>query len=174
MEQLTLIAFSGLPGSGKSTLSEALSKRLKLPIFSVDPIESAILRSGIGRSFETGLAAYLVAEALAAEQLKLGHSVIIDAVNGVPEARQMWPDLAERHRARLIQIECVLAPDVHQQRIEARVRNLHGFAEVTWDDVERQRAEFAPWDTQRLVLDSGDSVESNIERVLRYMREVEL
>lgn len=172
MKPLTLIAFSGLPGSGKSTLAEALAKRLQWPLFSVDPIESAILRSGFARSFETGLAAYLVAEALAEEQLKLGHSVIIDAVNGVPEARQMWRDLAERHQTRLIAIECVLDRDIHRQRIEARVRSLHGFAEVTWDDVERQRSAFAAWHEPRLVLDSGDAVEANMARAMQVIREV--
>ncbi|MEK7152947.1 MAG: zeta toxin family protein, partial [Patescibacteria group bacterium] len=38
-----LIVMSGLPGSGKSTLSERVAAHLKLPIFSVDPIESAII-----------------------------------------------------------------------------------------------------------------------------------
>lgn len=68
---MRLVVFSGLPGSGKSTLAEAVAARLKLPLFSVDPIESAIIKSGIKKSFKTGYAAYLVAETLAVEQLKL-------------------------------------------------------------------------------------------------------
>ncbi|MGO8948518.1 MAG: AAA family ATPase [Ktedonobacterales bacterium] len=63
---------SGLPGSGKSTIAERLAERLKLPLFSVDPIESAIIRAGIPRSFATGLAAYLVAERLPANNSQLG------------------------------------------------------------------------------------------------------
>jgi len=54
-----------LPVSGKSTLAESIADKLKLPVFSVDPIESAVLKTGIKRSFETGLAAYLIAETLA-------------------------------------------------------------------------------------------------------------
>ena len=81
------IVMSGLPGSGKSSIAERLAEQLKLPVLSVDPIESAIIRAGIPRSFETGLAAYLVAEALASEQLKLGNSVIIDAVNAEEEGK---------------------------------------------------------------------------------------
>ena len=60
-----IIVLSGLPCSGKSTIAEALAKKLSWPLFSVDPIEEAILRSGFQRNFETGLAAYLVAETLA-------------------------------------------------------------------------------------------------------------
>jgi predicted kinase len=70
MKKSQLILISGLPGSGKSTVAESLVEKLSAPLFSVDPIESSIIQSGIKRSFETGLAAYIVAEALAGEQLK--------------------------------------------------------------------------------------------------------
>jgi len=89
MKKLKVIIVSGLPGTGKSTAAEGITNTLALPIFSVDPIESSIIKSGISKSFETGLAAYLVAETLAAEQLANGLSIVIDAVSPVNEARQM-------------------------------------------------------------------------------------
>ena len=169
MKELLLISMSGLPGSGKSSLATALSKRLRIPTFSVDPIESAILRSGIAPSFETGLAAYLVAETLASEQLQLGLSVIIDAVNPVVEARRMWLNLAQRIQAKLIMIECVLEPEVHRERLAARVRNLYGFPEVTWEDVEKRRLEYSDWNQDRLVLDTAQPVEACLEQTIRYI-----
>ena len=69
---MKLIVVSGLPVSGKSTLSERIAQEMGMPVFSVDPIESAIIKSGIPKSFETGLAAYIVAQTLAREQKKLG------------------------------------------------------------------------------------------------------
>ncbi len=114
---------SGLPGSGKSTLAEAVAQKLQLPLFSVDPIESAVIRSGIEKSFETGLAAYLVAEALAIEQFKLDSSVVIDAVNAEEEAKNVWRELAHNHDATLIIIECANSDTgLHKKRIESRVR----------------------------------------------------
>jgi predicted kinase len=50
-----LIVFSGMAGTGKSALSEQVAKGLRIPVFSVDRIESAILGAGMVRSFETGL-----------------------------------------------------------------------------------------------------------------------
>ena len=135
----------------------------------MDPIESSIIKSGIGRSFETGLAAYLVVETLASEQLNLGLSVIIDAVNSVKEARDMWRDLADRHGACLIIIECVLDRDIHKQRIESRVRNMQGIPEVTWADVEKRRNEYLKWEEKRLVLDTSDSPANNLEKALEYI-----
>ena len=68
---MKLVILSGLPGTGKSELGQQLARRLDISVLSVDPIEAAILRAGIAQSFETGLAAYLVAETIAAAQLVL-------------------------------------------------------------------------------------------------------
>lgn len=170
MNKPELIIVAGLPGSGKSTVAESLAIKLSMPIFSVDPIESAMLKSGLERSFETGLAAYLVAETLAGEQLKLGLSAIIDAVSGEQEARDMWHNLVRVHNAELIIIECVLERGLHRQRIEARIRNMHGIAEVTWEDVEERRETYLPWQEERLVLDTTATSEEIVERALDYIR----
>ncbi len=167
MNRPKLIIIAGLPGSGKSTVAESLAATLSIPHFSVDPIESAILKSGLPRSFETGLAAYLVAEALAGEQLKCGLSAIIDAVSGVQEARDMWHNLARAHNAALVIIECVPGREVHKQRIEARIRNMHGIPEVSWEDVENR--EYLPWQEERLVLDTAGAHEENVKKALNYI-----
>jgi predicted kinase len=89
MTSQKLIVLSGLPGSGKSTLAEGLSRKLSAPVFSVDPIEAAMWRSGLAKA-QTGIAAYDVAIALADEHLRLGHSVIVDAgKSGRGAARRM-------------------------------------------------------------------------------------
>lgn len=169
MNRLKLIIISGLPGSGKSTIAKALAVKLTLPILSVDPIESAVVKSGVKRSFKTGLAAYLVAEALAAEQLKLGLSVIIDSVSPVREAREMWRSLSNRYNAKLIIIECVLNSDLHKKRIGSRVRNIHGIPEVTWEDVENRRKEYLTWEDKRLILDTANNREDNLDKILEYV-----
>ncbi len=164
-----LIIISGLPGSGKSTVAEGVAERLSLPVFSVDPIESSIIKAGIEKSFETGYAAYLVAETLAAEQLHLGTSVVIDAVSGVKPAREMWRNLSKEHSAKLVIIECFLDEELHKQRLAARVRNLYGFDEITWDDVQKRKKEYLPWEEERLVLDTSGSPESNVQEALEYI-----
>jgi hypothetical protein len=90
-----LIVMAGLPGSGKSAVAEAVGRALKLPVLSVDPIEAAMCRAGIERTQPIGLAAYVVAEAVAGDILALGQSVVVDAVNAVEPARQMWRELAK-------------------------------------------------------------------------------
>ena len=171
MKPQKLIVLSGLPGSGKSTLAEALSRSLSLPVFPVDPIEAAMWRGGLAKA-QTGIAAYEVAIALADEHLRLGHCVIIDAVNPVEAPRAAWRNLAAKHRADLKIIECVCTDEtVHRRRIEARVRNIDGMPEVTWARVLQRRAEYQPWTDARLTLDTSiDAPETLLAAALNYLR----
>ncbi|WP_405680826.1 ATP-binding protein [Streptomyces sp. NBC_00868] len=140
-----LIAMAGRPGAGKSSIAEALGWRLAAPVVSVDPIEAAMWRAGVDRSQPTGLAAYVVAEAVADGVLALGQTVIIDAVNAVEEAREQWRLLAARHGVPVVFIEVVCSDaSVHRRRLEGRSRGIEGFDEPTWEAVERRREEFAP------------------------------
>lgn len=166
-----LIVMSGLPGSGKSTIANRLAEQLKLPVFSVDPIESAIIKAGIERSFETGVAAYQVAEALASEQLKLGNSVIIDAVNAEEEGKDVWRGLARTYGLELTVLLVIVSDRaLHKQRIESRVRDLHGFSEVTWEMVEARENAFTAWKEPTLQLDSARAVETLVEEAVRYIQ----
>src|SRR5271170_1099199 len=171
MKSQKLIVLSGLPGSGKSTVAEGTSRTLRIAIFSVDPIEAAMWRGGLARA-QTGIAAYDVAITLTDEHLRLGHSVIIDAVNPVEAPRAAWRDLAAKHRADLKIVECVCADEtVHRRRIEARIRNIEGMPELSWGRVLERRAEYETWTDARLVLDtSTDIPQKLLGRALDYLR----
>ena len=170
MTTLKLIVLAGLPGSGKSTLAEGLSRHFSLPLFSIDPIEAAMWRGGLPRD-QTGIAAYEVAQALAAEQLRLNHSVLIDAVNPVEAPRAAWRKLAAKYRADLKIIECICVDQaIHRRRIDARIRNIDGMAEVDWARVEQRRAEYEAWTDARLTLDnSAEPPERLLAEAIRYL-----
>ena len=165
-----LIVMAGLPGSGKSTLAEALGRALPAPLVSVDPVEAALWRAGVARDQPTGLAAYLVAEAVADGVLALGQDTIVDAVNAVEPARQQWQVLAGRRGVPVAFIEVVCSdPAVHRHRLEHRRRDIEGFREPTWESVEQWQAEFEPWTGPRLQLDSIADLASNVAKCLDYL-----
>ncbi len=162
-----LIVMAGLPASGKSTIADAAARLLGCAVISVDPIEAALWTAGIDRDQPTGLAAYVAAEAIAEAQLRLGHDVIIDAVNDVEAARQQWQDLANRAGTGILFVE-VFTTDIaeHRHRLETRERGIAGFPEPTWEQIQGRRAGFDAWDTPRLRLDSREPVEAQAGRIV--------
>jgi predicted kinase len=171
VSEIRLVVMSGLPGSGKSTVAEGIARALRIPLLSVDPIESAVIEAGVQRGFETGLAAYLVARRLAHEQLRLGNSAVIDAVNAEEEGKDIWRNLAKDHAMDLILIECFITDgEIYRRRLESRVRNLVGMPEVSWDQVEQRQAHYTDWKEPVLRLDSTQPAGSNIQRALDYIR----
>ena len=127
-------------------------------------------RSGIDRGQPTGLAAYVVVEALAAEQIALGHDVVVDAVNAVEPARDEWRQLAERTGSllRFIEVRCSDERE-HRRRLETRDRGLGDFREPTWESVQERQSGFSEWNDERLVLDSMLAREDNLRAALDYL-----
>jgi predicted kinase len=170
-----LIAMAGLPGTGKSTIAEIIGNRLGYALLSVDPIESAIISAGIDPDQPTGLAAYLVAEAIADAALGNGQSIIVDAVNAVDPAREQWVELAEKHGEKLRFIEVVCSDtNVHRERLESRNRNLAHVPDPTWHQVEQSLDEYDDWTgptaaVPRVTLDSVRPLGELVDDALAFL-----
>src|SRR5262249_6788 len=105
---MQFIVFSGLPGTGKSSLAEAAAPALQIPVFAKDWLEAALKRSGLGQDAKLlGYAGYELLTALAARQLTLGQSVILDSVASTSSIRDQWRELAAVYRAEWRVVECV-------------------------------------------------------------------
>jgi predicted kinase len=165
-----LIVLAGLPGVGKSALAAAIAGRVGAVWIRVDTIEAALLKAGLPHSYETGVAAYGAARDIASDQLRLGHAVVVDAVNAVPEPRVLWRELAAQHQVvrRVIEVVCS-DPVEHRRRVETRPVPTPPLPPPTWDDVTRRP--YAPWDEPVLTLDSVRPLDENVDRALRYCLE---
>ena len=145
-----LIVFGGLPGTGKTTLSRALTRRLQATYLRVDAIEQRLKAAGLA----VGATGYAVAQDLALENLKLDRTVVVDCVNPVLASRAGWRETALRSAARLVEIEIVCGdPAEHRRRVEGRVADIAGLVLPSWDDVVHRAYE--PWDRDRIVLDTA-------------------
>ena len=90
-----LIVFSGLPGSGKTTIARKLAPRRRATYLRIDTIEQAI-RDARVLAAEVGPSGYIVAAALAESNLAAGMTVVADCVNPVAESRAAWRATADR------------------------------------------------------------------------------
>ena len=133
----------------------------------IDAIEAAMWRAGIERGPGTGLGAYAVAHAVAAAQLSLGRSVVVDAVNPVEPARAGWRDLAAEAAVpvRLIEVTCSDRAE-HERRVRVRQPMADQPHLPTWDEVGTWLYE--PWTGERLTVDTAGDADECLARVLAY------
>ncbi|HAU4931383.1 AAA family ATPase [Aeromonas hydrophila] len=160
-----LIIFSGLPGSGKSTIARALAQRLGAVYLRIDTIEQAI-RAAEQADNEMGAAGYFVAYGLARENLALGSIVITDSVNPIQLTRDAYHDIALSVGVPYLDVEVVCPnPKLHRERVENRTVDIEGLALPDWQAVIYR--DYQPWNRERLVLDSATlSVEQSVERII--------
>jgi predicted kinase len=89
--QPTLIVFSGLPGSGKSSIASGIAEKIGAVWLRIDSIEQAIRHSGVS-SESLDDAGYRAAYWVAEDNLRLGNDVVGDSVNPWLLTRNAWRD----------------------------------------------------------------------------------
>ena len=161
-----LYIFGGLPGTGKSTLSHHLSRKLKAVHLRVDTIEHALREAGANLAGPEG---YNIAYRIAEDNLQLGLHVVADSVNPLQVTRTAWREVATRNGVPFVEIEVVCSNETeHRARVESRVADIAGFRLPTWDEVINRMYE--PWDAERLLIDTaGQTPEQSIAALERAL-----
>ena len=118
-----LIVVTGMPSSGKTTVAEALARRLQLPLIAKDDIKESLYETlgtgDVAWSGRLGDAAYGVMFALAQAALGSGASLILEA-NFFVDQRTSFEQLPAH---RLVQIHCAAPLEVLVDRYARRERH---------------------------------------------------
>lgn len=154
-----LYIFGGLPGTGKTTLSQYLARDRQFVHLRIDTIEQVLRQTG---SLITGSEGYIVAYRLATDNLRLGLSVVADSVNPLQITRAAWREVAQHASVPFVEIEVICSNLAeHQHRIETRSTDISGFRLPDWDAVVSRNYE--QWDTEHIVIDTaGQTVEQSV------------
>ena len=150
-----LYIFSGLPGCGKTTLAQYLAKHLETQksavYIRIDTIEQTLRDQGVTDLYDQG---YKLASAIAAENLSLGLSVVVDSTNPVQASRELWHQCASRCQKSFVDIEITCSNVVeHRSRIENRKSDIPNLALPNWHSVTTR--EYHPWQDERVQIDTA-------------------
>ena len=107
---------------------------------------------------------------VAEQQLRRDASVVLDLVVR-EQPREEWARLAARYGAAFHVIECVCSdPGVLRERIDGRTRSIPDWYELSWESVERSRADYVPLAEPKLVIDAVMPFADNLAVVREYLR----
>ena len=148
-----LIVIGGLPATGKTSLATRLARVLDAVHLRIDTIEQA-LRTCTTAADDIGPAGYVVAYAVAEDNLRLGRIVVADGVNPLASTREAWRAVAQRAAVTLFEVELICSDAIeHRRRVESRHPDLAGLKLPTWGEVTARKYE--PWNGDHVVIDTA-------------------
>lgn len=159
----TLFIFSGLPASGKTTLSKLLAKSKGAVYLRIDTVEQALRDF----SFDVREEGYGVCCRIALDNLKLGLSVVADSCNPIELTRRAWEEVARTANAEFVNFEIICSDkSAHKRRAETRTTDVRGHKLPTWEEIENR--EYHKWqhEHERTVIDTAERTESECFKML--------
>jgi predicted kinase len=170
----TLLLFKGLMGTGKSTLSQAVGKRMGWPVINIDDIADVFVSRQLS---DRQPASYDIMFSLGKSLLEQNFSVILESSLRGEEGFERSKQLAKAMNAQLRVIECFCSDDaLWRQRLETRplrpnqlIRDWHSFLEYK----EKALPDFAyKIDCPVLTVDTARDLETITDEVVTWLKEV--
>jgi predicted kinase len=172
-----LVLVTGPPGTGKSTVSEAIAQKIGGSVLSHDWAMSGLRPYGEIQAVLDGMdpsghrvVGWSILQALARSQIRNGRSVVLDGVARSPEiARCEAAARSEGAHMMVIATHCT-DRDVHRSRVEGRQRSIPDWYELEWSGVAQSLTTWEVPDRAELVLDSAAAWEENAARIDALLR----
>lgn len=123
----TLIIVSGLPGTGKTTLSKKISDKFGLPLIGMDAIKE-VMWDNMGHEFDfefsdkVGKTAFELVFHFIEASLSKGVSLVTEAHFSPILNNERFNDLKEKYNVEILQIHCDCEAEALRKRFKERMK----------------------------------------------------
>ncbi len=165
--QVRLVAVGGLPGTGKSTVADAVADALDALVLRSDEVRARVA-AGIGPDrYDPANVRAVYAEMLAEAERLLGrgHHVVLDATWSDPHARASLRGMAAATHSSLVEAVCEAPTALAAERITVRGAAFAHGSEATPEVASAMAERFAAW-PEAVVLDTTRPVDVSVGDVL--------
>lgn len=167
-----LIMIAGLPGTGKTTLAEALARHLSIPMLCPECIREELLPPRLQNAHPSRDELIALAFRIAERQLKLGVSIILESQFPGHADRQNASDMAQTVAADFCPIYVHVSNELTwKKRLLLRIENASPHETFTgWQEIVQMRRSYDEWNPQTtLYVDTAMPLEENLPLVVDYL-----
>ena len=161
----TLVALSGLPGTGKSHFAAKLAEKLPCVVLESDRIRKLLVNRPQYTGPEHGRV-FAVCHLLIEESLSRGRTVLFDATNLTESSRRPLRRISSRLSVPLIWVRLTAPLDVVEGRLGLRdAGEPGGSSDAGWDVYSRMALGEQPIKEPHFTVDSSGNIASVVDEV---------
>jgi len=161
-----LILMSGLPGSGKSYLSEQVCAQLPCAIIESDRVRKMLFGEPTYAAEESAVV-HRACRGLIRRLLKRGIRVIFDATNLLEFQREFLYELAKQCGAQLLIVHTVAPEAIIRRRLEQREATKNSASDADWQVYHRMAQSEQPIRHPHWVIDTSQDVRQAVRKIVK-------
>jgi len=162
----------GYPGTGKSTIAQAIAAALHTPLIDRDVIRRTAVDI-LGNHPNIGHFSYELMFALTREQLRLGLSVVVDTPLTYRTTFEQAKSMATEFHVPMLIVHCKCPADVQKRRLEGREGQVSDFQITSWEEWLQWKERFEDFDDSGCEIDTSNPLENSLSKVLCTIRELQ-
>ena len=162
----TLVAVSGLPGTGKSYFSTKLAERLPFVILESDALRKMLFPHPT-YSAEESTRLFRVVHRLIERLLKRGIPVILDATNLSERHREYLYSIAEHLGVKLILVRVEAPPELVAGRLHQRQETQESKSDADWTVYQRMRSSVEEIRLRHYVVDTSRDIAPVLDKIVK-------